>query len=69
MTQHTAAPSSSNLFEKISQISARLEQVSPLSGSIPTVPQVTSQQPAGGTRFTTQVQEPTPPVQPWGRAS
>ncbi|MGV3149188.1 hypothetical protein [Rothia sp. 11273D007AR] len=69
MTQHTAAPSSSPLFEKISQISARLEQVSPLSGSFPAVPQPGSQQSSGGTRFAAPAQEATTPVQPWSQAS
>lgn len=69
MTQHTVDPSSSPLFEKISQISARLEQVSPLSGSIPAVPQTNSQQSSGGTRFTTPAQEATAPVQPWSQVS
>ena len=69
MTQHTAAPSSSNLFEKISQISARLEQVSPLSGSFPAVPQPGSQQSSGGTRFAEPAEADAQPVQPWSRAS
>ena len=69
MTQHTAAPSSSPLFEKISQISARLEQVSPLSSSIPTVPSTSSQAASGGTRFTEPAESSDQPVQPWSQAS
>lgn len=69
MTQHTAAPSSSPLFEKISQISARLEQVSPLSGPIPTVPSVSSQAASGGTRFAEPAESSDQPVQPWSQAS
>ncbi|MGH1978511.1 hypothetical protein [Rothia sp. L_38] len=69
MTQHTAAPSSSPLFEKISQISARLEQVSPLSGPIPTVPSVSSQAASGGTRFAEPAKSSNQPVQPWSQAS
>ncbi|WP_326503646.1 hypothetical protein [Rothia nasimurium] len=69
MTQHTAAPSSSPLFEKISQISARLEQVSPLSGSIPAVPPVSSQSASGGPRFAEPAESSNQPVQPWSQAS
>ncbi|HJD51841.1 MAG TPA: hypothetical protein H9908_08265 [Candidatus Rothia avistercoris] len=69
MTQHTAAPSSSPLFEKISQISARLEQVSPLSGPFPTVPSTSSQAASGGTRFAEPAEADAQPVQPWSQAS
>ncbi|MDY6051296.1 MAG: hypothetical protein SPI83_02655 [Rothia sp. (in: high G+C Gram-positive bacteria)] len=69
MTQHAAAPSSSTLFDKISQISARLEQVSPLSDPIPTVPSVRGQAKSGGTRFAEPVGTTAHPTQPWGQAS
>ncbi|MBF0807291.1 hypothetical protein E4U03_01475 [Rothia nasimurium] len=69
MTQHTAALSSSPLFEKISQISARLEQVSPLSGPIPTVPSVSNQSTSGGTCFAEPAESSDQSVQPWSQAS